>query len=327
MKNKITLLVIALGCTSVINAQQALTQYKPTHDQIIKRYKEMVMLDSVARNSVFKTNVIANWQSDGNGFWYRNTLKDSVINYIYADAAKGTKQSAFDHAQLAKALGEVAGKTIDATRMQLSNLAFDMKNRQLVFRYDRKWWQCDLTKYTCTSISTPADTLRNTTNPRSRPRWERDGRRDSLSLDKQWSATIKEYNVVIRSVSSGETIQFTNDGTKEKPYGQLTWSPDSKYIVGYKIDLREDKEVYYILSSSPNTTRGVLKSNRYAQPGDEFTSYEMFVFNLASKQSLKVNSEKYDFLGSPWLRWSKTDNRYFTYEKADRGHQRFRVIE
>jgi hypothetical protein len=31
-------------------------------------------------------------------------------------------------------------------------------------------------------------------------------------------------------------------------------------------------------------------------------------------------------MGAPQLRW-KQDGRHFTYQQADRGHQRFRVIE
>jgi dipeptidyl aminopeptidase/acylaminoacyl peptidase len=77
----------------------------------------------------------------------------------------------------------------------------------------------------------------------------------------------------------------------------------------------------------PNTTRGQLKSNPYAQPGDEFTSYEMFVFRPDDKQSLKVKTERYDFLGMPVPVWRRDNRRYFTYEKTDRGHQRFRIIE
>ena len=39
----------------------------------------------------------------------------------------------------------------------------------------------------------------------------------------------------------------------------------------------------------------------------------------------KVETERIDF-GRPGLRWLK-DGQHFTYEKIDRGHQRFRVIE
>jgi dipeptidyl aminopeptidase/acylaminoacyl peptidase len=328
MKYKIMILFVSLACAIMTNAQQNIfTSYQPTREEVLERYRGMMKLDTTARNTVFKMNVQANWQADGNSFWYRNILKDSVIEYLYVNAVRGIKQAAFDHGQFARALSLASEKPVDARRMQLRTLVFDMKNRQVVFRYNREWWQYDLDKYTCTAIPTPLDTLRNSSNPRSRPRWERGGSRDSVSDDKKWVAFIRDYNVFIRSADNSETIQFTIDGTNEKPYGQLIWSPDSRYVVGYRIDPRQDKEVYYLLSSSANTTRGVLRSQRYAQPGDEFTSYEMYVFRLAARQPLKVNVEKYDFSGSPWVRWRKDDARYFTYEKVDRGHQRFRIIE
>jgi dipeptidyl aminopeptidase/acylaminoacyl peptidase len=242
------------------------------------------------------------------------------------DAVKGIKQPAFDHDRLATALSNASGKKVEPKRIQISNLVFQQSAKQLQFRFNGQWWQLDLDTYTCTQPAAIPDTPATATNPRSRPRWDRGGRRDSVSPNKQWTATIKDYNVVIRAANSSEEIVFTTDGTKEKPYGQLFWSPDSKYVVGYKMDPREAKEVYYVLTSN-GSTRGELRSQRYAQPGDEFTGYEMYVFNLAAKQPLKVNTEVYNFLGMPHLRWKQNDNRYFTYEKADRGHQRFRIIE
>jgi dipeptidyl aminopeptidase/acylaminoacyl peptidase len=140
-------------------------------------------------------------------------------------------------------------------------------------------------------------------------------------------ASIQNYNVVIRATEGGEIIPFTTDGSKEKPYGRLSWAPNSQYAVGYKIEEREAKQVHFVMSSMPNTFRGELRSRPYAQPGDEFTSYEMFVFPIDAKKTMKVNTEIYNFLGMPFLRWRKDDARYFTYEKADRGHQRFRIIE
>lgn len=339
MKQKIILLfsaAIVLASAGMAQSQQGATvvsygkspapaAYLPTRDEEMQRYKDMMNLDSTARNTVFKATVTANWQ-DGNSFWYRNQLKDNKSEYIYVDASKGIKQPAFDHEQLAKALSQASGKTVEANRLQINNLFIDQKTKQVVFRQGSQWWLFDAQKNTCTTVDSH-DTIVAATNPRPRPRFDRNFRRDSLSPDKQWRAYIENYNVYVRPVNGGDAIQFTTDGTKEKPYGQLTWSPDSKYAVGYKIDPREAKEVYYILSSMAGTTRGQLRSQRYAQPGDEFTSYEMYIFNPATKQPIKVNIDKYDFLGSPYLRWRKDNNRYFTYEKADRGHQRFRIIE
>ena len=152
---------------------------------------------------------------------------------------------------------------------------------------------------------------------------------DSLSPDKQWVAFIKDNNVFVRPANGGvnDAFAFTSDGTEGKPYGQLAWSPDSKYIVGYHINPVKDSAVYYVLSSVSGTTRGQLKKKPYKQPGDPFTTYEMYLFRPADRKAVKVNTPVLDFFGAPELHWRSTDNRYFTFERVERGHQRFRVFE
>ena len=151
---------------------------------------------------------------------------------------------------------------------------------------------------------------------------------DSISPDKQWIACIHDGNVLVRpSTGGGETTTFTTDGDTAKPYGHLAWSPDSKYLVGYHVDPIKDSAVYYVLSSMNGTTRGQLRTRPYKQPGDPFTTYEMFLFRLDGKKKLKVNAPLADFFGAPELHWRYKDNRYFTFERVERGHQRFRVIE
>lgn len=152
-------------------------------------------------------------------------------------------------------------------------------------------------------------------------------RTSGTSPDKQWEAFIKDGNVFVRKPGGEDAIQFTNNGTNEKPYGSLAWSPDSKYLVGYLITPYKDSAINYILTSQPNTMRGQLRSYDYKQPGDPFTTYEMYLFDIAKKNSVKVNTEIIDFFSAPVLRWRKNDPRYFLFEKPDRGHQRFRIIE
>ncbi|PSL46235.1 dipeptidyl aminopeptidase/acylaminoacyl peptidase [Chitinophaga niastensis] len=151
---------------------------------------------------------------------------------------------------------------------------------------------------------------------------------DSISPDKQWVATTIDGNVYIRKVADGSLTKFTSDGhEKHDYYGALAWSPDSKYLVGYRIHPVEDSAVYYVLTDVPGTTRGQLRSQPYKQPGDPFTSYEMYVFTLAGKTITKVKADLIDFFDAPVLHWRYNDPRYFLYEKVDRGHQRFRVME
>ncbi len=150
---------------------------------------------------------------------------------------------------------------------------------------------------------------------------------DSTSPDGKWVAYIKNGNVYARPVGGGEAVAFTTDGDTTKPYGGLAWSPDSKYVVGYHINPVEDTPVYYVLSSVKGTTRGQLKSHPYKQPGDPFTTYEMFLFTLSDKKAHKVNTPLIDFFAAPALHWRWHDSRYFTFERVERGHQRFRIFE
>jgi len=160
---------------------------------------------------------------------------------------------------------------------------------------------------------------------------------DSLSPDKHWVASIHSGNVYIRPASDSNSTRLSTDGDKgtalttdgdtAKPYGNLAWSPDSKYVVGYHIHPVKDSAVYYVLSSVKGTTRGQLKMHPYKQPGDPFTTYEMFIFRPEDKKTLKVNTPVIDFFGAPELHWRYHDNRYFTFERVERGHQRFRIFE
>ena len=152
---------------------------------------------------------------------------------------------------------------------------------------------------------------------------------DSISPDKQWVAYIRNGNVFVRPAKgdSNAAFAFTTDGDTSKPYGDLAWSPDSKYIVGYHIDPIKDSAVYYVLSSVNGATRGQLRMHPYKQPGDPWTTYEMFVFRLDGKKKLKVNTPLVDFFAAPELHWRFHNNRYFTFERVERGHQRFRVFE
>jgi len=151
---------------------------------------------------------------------------------------------------------------------------------------------------------------------------------DSVSPDKQWVATTIDGNVYVRSVATGAQSCFTTDGKAAGDYyGALAWSPDSKYLVGYRIHPVEDSSVYYVLTDIPGTTRGQLRSQPYKQPGDPFTTYDMYLFTLAGNTATKVKTEQIDFFDAPVLHWRHKDPRFFLYEKVDRGHQRFRVIE
>lgn len=118
-----SLLVIFITFLTVPVLSQSL--YKPTREEVLQSYKSAALLDSLAKNSVFKSRVKANWQSDG--FWYKNNLADSSTEYWWVNLAAGTRQKAFDQAKLSASLGKLIDSPIVAEKLQLTNISFDKK--------------------------------------------------------------------------------------------------------------------------------------------------------------------------------------------------------
>ncbi|MGN7823671.1 prolyl oligopeptidase family serine peptidase [Chitinophaga sp. 22536] len=164
---------------------------------------------------------------------------------------------------------------------------------------------------------------------RAPSRWQ-DFETDSVSADKQWIARIINGNVFIQSTKDSTLTQLTTNGAdsgQAARYEALAWSPDSKYLVGYLTRPVIDSPVYHILTDVAGTTRGQLRSQSYKQPGDPFPVYQLYIFSVAGKKVIRADAEPLDFFGPPVLHWRHNQPRYFLYEKVDRGHQRFRVIE
>lgn len=158
------------------------------------------------------------------------------------------------------------------------------------------------------------------------------GRRDDeessdRSPDGKWTALIKDHNVVIRSRDDEKEIRLSEDGKEGLAYGRLAWAPDSKTLVAFRIEPGERKEVYLVESSPRGGGRAKMSSRPYALPGDKFTTCELNLFDIAARKQIKPEVDRFEHEWlRPRLRW-KSDGRHLMYQQADRGHQRFRVIE
>ena len=328
MKIKLLFLLVLLsGYVNILIAQKNITQpFSPSREQMLKRYKAAEEKDSLAKRTVFKTSVTPVW-SGPSAFWYRNALPDSLSEYLYIDPAKKIKRPLFDEAKMSQTLSVLLGKTVHPGRLPIKDIYVYPEGGKIAIATGAVFYNVDLDQYSLTKIdSLPVD---KTTYPGLTPRigrWQ-SIRKDSISPDKKWTFYVKENNIYLQPFGGGESIAYTTDGTSTLPYGEVSWSPDSRYLVAYKIKRVIDKPVYYIATSLPGVTRGEVKQQNYKQPGDEFSTYEMYVINLAEKSVTKVNTDIIDFFDAPRLRWNNGDNNHFLYERVDRGHQRFRIIE
>ncbi len=301
---------------------------------------------------VYKAQVLPHWFADGTRFWYRNDLRDRQREFIVVDAEKGSRERAFDHEKLAAALSKAAGKEYPAHQLPFDAIEFTPDAKSIQFKIADTTWRCDLGSYSCVKVE-PARKPQAPTEPPSQPpsealtefdlvespwlseqqapqqrggqnRFQAAPETPRRSPDRKWTAAVKDHNVFVTS-EDGKEVQLSKDGTSGQSYGMLQWSPDSRALFACRIEPGERKEVYLLESSPQGGGRAKLHTRPYHLPGDKFAAYELNLFDIAGQKQLKPQVERVDF-GTPRLRWQK-DGHTFTYQKADRGHQRLRLIE
>ncbi len=292
---------------------------------------------------VYRDKVTPHWFANETKFWYRNDLKGGTREFVLVDAEKGARGAAFDHAKLAAGLSKATEKEHKADRLPFDEVTFAADLKSVQFDAAGRRWKCDLATYACTDSGAAPKKDREpdlppveeqydldspyvteTQTPKQRQPFPKE-EREVKSPDGKWVAFVRDSNVFVRPGSGGDAVQLSKAGVADNAFGMLSWSPDSKAVVSFRIAPGERKEVHMIESSPRAGGRAVLSSRPYPLPGDKFTAYEPWVFDVDAKTATKVESDVIDF-GRPRVRWSK-DRRHFTYEKVDRGHQRFRLVE
>jgi dipeptidyl aminopeptidase/acylaminoacyl peptidase len=291
---------------------------------------------------VNKFEIVPHWFADDTKFWYRIDSRGGVREFILVDAEAGKRGPAFDHAKVAAGLSKAAGAEFKPDRLPFEAIEFAEGTKTVRFDAAGKSWTCDLTTYECTAAgpsnqsppkapaakadapaSPEVELQPEPRQPKGRPQPER--QRDVPSPNGKWVAMVKDHNVFIRPTDGGDPIQLSKTGVEGNAFGMLSWSADSRAVLAFRIEPGDNKEVYLIESSPAGGGRARLSSRPYPLPGDKFTAYESWVFDVANKTATKVETDRVD-LGRPRLRWDK-DGHHFTYEKVDRGHQRFRLVE
>jgi dipeptidyl aminopeptidase/acylaminoacyl peptidase len=312
---------------------------------------------AIAPPRVYKAQVEAHWFAQETKFWYCNELPAGQREFIVVDAERGTRQAAFDHAQLAAALSRAADRPIDAERLPIDQLKFSDDLATVRFRAFERYWQCDLRHYHAQPVNRPQqsyappqhtsapaaaeDPSADTDNPFFDPlaaltaqttadisasllQPARPDDRPIRSPNGLWTAHIRQANIILRH-AQGQEIPLTRDGQAGRAYGLLHWSPDSSRLVAFRIEPGDRKEVYLIESSPPGGGRARLHTRPYLLPGDHYPRYELHLFDVDNVREIPVRTDVLDF-GFPRLRWSREGQR-FSYQQVDRGHQRFRLVE
>ena len=294
--------------------------YRPSRAEVAASFVRSADYGELARQPVFKMHLEPHWFGDDTRFWYRNALAQGRQEFILVDAAKGVRVPAFDHARLAAALSSASGHSCEGERLPFDAIEYADDAQTVRFTADSVGWSCDLASYVCTRVPTVKPAAEAT------PLVPADAAPSEASPDGLWSVSIRDHDLWVSARPGGAETRLTRDGTPERPYGETTWSPDGQTLVAYRIQVVPIKPVHLIESSPKDGgTRGVPHQHEYAQPGDPLPAYEMWLFDPASGTGKPAQVESIDYDGPPDLRWDHAGRR-LTFQRMDRGYQRFRVF-
>ncbi|HEX5316996.1 MAG TPA: DPP IV N-terminal domain-containing protein, partial [Candidatus Kapabacteria bacterium] len=272
------------------------------------------------RHDVFIANVRANWIDKTNRFWYRRIGPDGV-DYILVDADKNTSEPAFDQEKLAAALTQSTKHEYKAKELVLEGLQFD-GDKSLHFTMAKNSWTCALPDYHCSQ------------DPSENPDEE-------LSPDKKWAAYVKDHNLYVRYVSTGEVIQLTNDGVESNDYATplpslrllveqetddpkqpaaVFWSPDSSKLITYRLDSRNSGRFTSLQFVPPDQMRPRAYTYVYPLPGEVLAKAWPIIFDIQSGKRVDVKTDPIElpFQDGPGFEWFE-DSKNIYYDADDRG--------
>ncbi|MHC5066520.1 MAG: DPP IV N-terminal domain-containing protein, partial [Planctomycetota bacterium] len=285
-------------------------------------YERANSLRERAQQAMVSGEARASWLEDGHRFWFVHRQQGGKV-FEFVDAKKGERRPAFDHQRLAKALAAIADEEISALALPFDRIEFTEDERAIRFPAMGSMWTCKLDSYQLIR-GEKVETRRRGRGGRGQRRGR--GRRSPRSPDGKWQTLVRDHNLFVKSTSDEREFRLSHDGKEGLAYGSATWSPDSETIVAYRITPGDVDDVHLIETSPADQLEAKLRSRPYARPGDRFPVYEMHVFSVASKEGRRIDVEPIDFRGPPRLRWQQ-NNKRFTYEKRDRGHQRERIMQ
>src|SRR5215469_14694543 len=210
----------------------------------------------------------------GERFWFRDAGPDGVGFELF-DAARGTRQPAFDHAKLAAGLSAASGTSYKDTNLPFATFEFSKDERSIAFAVKTQNWSCDLQNYRCTAQTKKGGGENAPEEP---------------SPDGKKSAFIREYNLWVRDLTTGKETQLTTDGVKDFGYATdnagwihsdrpiLLWSPDSKRIATFQQDQRGVGDMFLV---ETKVGHPVLQAWKYPLPGDAtVTTIQRVIINL-----------------------------------------------
>jgi dipeptidyl-peptidase-4 len=280
------------------------------------------------RHHIYVADVTPHWIAKSDRFWYRKAGPKGT-EFLLVDPMQAATKPAFDQARLAAALSREAKHDYKSTELPFDSFEFTEDEQSIHFEIEAVAWTCNLDSYDC---------KRSEGGP---------GQYEDASPNKQWIVFVKDYNLFVRYVPTGEMVQLTRDGERDWAYASeiaslrpmvaqgtselkqrpaVFWSPDSSKLVTYRMDARNAGRFTNLQFVPPGQLRPRAFTVVYPLPGEVLPTAEPIVFDIqkGTRVNVKTAPIEMQFQGGPEFDWFP-DGKGFYYRAENRGEKAIEV--
>jgi hypothetical protein len=126
-------ILVLLGLGVCSQGQKA---YKPTAEELKAAYQRASDFQRLTENKVFNVSLTFGWIGN-DAFWYRRDMADGKSEFMRVNCVTKDKQKAFDHAALAKSLGTILNRAVEADKLPFRVITVDATTGIVGFQMDR----------------------------------------------------------------------------------------------------------------------------------------------------------------------------------------------
>jgi len=321
MKTILSLAICCLTLSHAVFAQEAVT---------LEDYQRVVdlMWENLNNKRIFQLSVRPYWLPDTSGFWYTNhTRTQKTFDKVAFSTLQ--REPLFDHDEVTRLLRDVYDISARADSLPIQSVRM-VNDSSITFDISNQSFRLDLNTTHLTKVEDERDTSPN----------------ESLSPDGKWIAFSKEYNLLLRSVETGEEIRLSSAGQRHYEYASwygwgdiiegengerparfsVNWSPDSKWIQANICDLRHARKMYLLDASVDSLYRPRLLGYYRGSPGDTTMVHLVPVlFDIENRKEIRMDLPRTTHINSIEYTWSEDSSRlYGVY--WERGFQKMHLV-
>ena len=271
------------------------------------------------------------WNENQNTMWYSVKTKKGK-EYIQVNLTTGKKKPLFSQEKLADLLSTKMDEEIKAFELPISNIKLDDKSEYLTFKADTLYLKYHLKD----------EELEEDEKPITKRKWT------SIDPQKKTMAIIKDYNLWLKDIKTGDSTQITKDGNQGFGYGlspswysvknidskidhdldlDLSWSPDGKYLIIGKYDRRYVENLYLYKTLPENGHRAQVYEYERPIAGDSLVpTVEYVLVDIKTKEFHDLNLSAIATFLSWGVQWhEKQSKAYFT--RFSRGYKSLEIVE